>query len=133
LAPIAEDKLSASGKMALHGNRACAFAALHNDATAGKEMDYVKSNEKDGWQSVVRGSVCTNDLDTAADVMIRHLNQPNPIDALTYVQEYEPPDIKTPAMVEYSERYKTMTSRADVQAAIDKAGRILPTPLPVVN
>ena len=112
------------GAMQMRWPRACAQTRLgHADKAAG-DVAYLLANEKDAPQAVSDFYLCSGDLDGAAASFVRRLADPDlRVEALLDLSDYDPPPVRfagDPA----ASRYPALKARADVKAAIAKAGGV---------
>ncbi len=114
--------ISAFGEMELRVARGCALIALGQTAAASKDVAYMAAHERDGPEPLTEIYLCAGDLDAAAAVMIRRLDNPvRRSDALLLLSDYDPPAPRYPLSPYYA-RLSDLKARADVQAAIKRAG-----------
>lgn len=114
--------MSPYGRMQWRSEHACANAFLGRPADAKADLDYLLAHEKDAPNAVVQGLMCVGDMDGAATAEIRRLEDADQrADALLALSDFDPP----PATA-LPDRYQTLLdglkTRADVRAAIDRAG-----------
>ncbi len=101
-------------------------AALQLDDTnqISESLRYLSDHRTDLPQAYQKALLAVGDLDGAAKLMIQRLADPERRrDALVTVQHYAQPPLTSVAAAERA-RLDSMISRRDVQAAIDKVGRI---------
>jgi len=115
--------MSPYGKMQMQGVRHAALLVLGDDAEAARALQYLRDHQRDGVRAYQRALIRANDADAAAALLMSRLAdvaQRN--DALFDVQEgLQIP--KTAVQQEYEQRWQAVLARADVQAAVSKAGR----------
>jgi tetratricopeptide (TPR) repeat protein len=111
--------------------RACAAHLTGNTAVRDEALAAVRQNETHNMPSATHALLCVGDVDGAAAVMIRRLN--NPIEreaALVALQPFNRIETRQmPAEVVELQRVAQLRDRADVRAALDAVGRIEPTPI----
>jgi hypothetical protein len=101
-------------------------AALQLDDTnqISESLRYLSDHRTDLPQAYQKALLAVGDLDGAAKLMIQRLADPERRrDALLTVQNYAQPPL-TPVAAAERARLDSLISRRDVQAAIDKVGRI---------
>jgi tetratricopeptide (TPR) repeat protein len=109
----------------LHGARACADQELGLAADLQKERAYLAAHPKDNPGASVEANVCVDDLDAAAATIIAQLETPETrIHALIDLCEFDPPSYSSPLDLTIRPREQALEQRADVRAAIAKAGRV---------
>ncbi|MEG3180363.1 hypothetical protein [Sphingomonas sp. LT1P40] len=124
--PSTDKGFSASpyGAMEMRLARGCANAALGNMPAYATDLSYAREHAKDNWQVLVDLYLCGGDLDGAAVALIGNLTDAdNRAEALVWLSDY---DAALPGRPLYSfeKRLNELKARADVKAAIDKAGGI---------
>lgn len=111
--------------------RTCAGAQLDDAAAMKQGLDWFAEHEDDNPAAKARGLLCAGDVDAAAALMIRRLeNRKQRKDALFALQV-------GPATAEQSlpyarvirERFAKVREREDVRAAVEKVGRIETLPV----
>ncbi|MFC0205627.1 tetratricopeptide repeat protein [Novosphingobium soli] len=118
----AEKKASSFGKMVFYRTRGCAAHRIGKTAEAKADLAYLTAHAKDGLSLLEDLQVCMGDADGAAATMIARLSDSDQqTDALIGLATYNewpanlPPDPS-------DEARKRVIARADVQAAIARAG-----------
>ena len=71
-----DNRVSAYGKMAATGVRACAYKQLHDQTKLDEAMAYLKANGEDGYGPYRGALMCTGDADGLAQLMIARLENP---------------------------------------------------------
>ena len=108
--------------MQLHGVRACANARAGDARAAVAELAYLTGHEADDPAAATDAMLCVGDLDGAAAALIRRLANPEQqTEALLRLSSYDPQNAALPPHP-YLSRISQLTARADVQAAITRAG-----------
>ncbi len=110
------------GIMQIRFTRACARMLLGKLAEADQDVQFVRDHEKDAPQTVTETLLCIGDLDGAAASLVRHLDDPEErASALRYVSEFDVPPV-TPPPSPIVVNLPKIKARADVKAAIVRAG-----------
>lgn len=116
--------LSPIGQMQLEGVKLRIAIDRHDDAAALAVMDYLhkhRAEEPDSWQDAL---LLRGQLEDAAAFLIERLRNPAwRNDALVGIQHYAPMG-ETPMAKTLGERLQKVVARSDVQAAVQKVGRI---------
>lgn len=106
--------------------RSCAGVQLKDEKLRTAGLEYLKAHEADNPGAYSRALLCSNDIDGAAALMIRRLEDGEKrVDALLALQVM--PDAgrgKLPFAMTLHARRAALRDRADVRAAVDKVGRI---------
>lgn len=105
--------------------RACAYAALGRQADLKATEAWIMAHAADDPDAVVQVAACTDNQSAAANDLIARLDDPvRRADALLAVQDYLP----SPAPTAHDARVilfaQALRNRADVRAAIDRAGYV---------
>jgi hypothetical protein len=117
------------GAMEAAQARGCANAGLKNMAALAADRAFVAEHEKDNRDVAVDLSICAGDLDAAAAAMIRMLDDPDArVRALILLSDYDPP-LPHHRQGPYPAGYAALKQRADVKAAIARAGGTRRVPL----
>jgi tetratricopeptide (TPR) repeat protein len=123
-APDVPQSRSAYGDMVFHYAHGCAATLAGHKENAASDISYVAAHEKDGPGPAAELLSCAGNIDGAAAVFIRQLNDPKKRPAaLQTLSDFRPnpPNVpETPA----EQRLPEIKARADVKAAIAKAGGI---------
>lgn len=115
-------KGSPYGEMEMRLARGCANAVAGRPAEAAADLAFAREHEKDHPEALADLYLCLGDMDGAAAAFIRRLEDPDRrADALLQLSDYDDPPAARPAHPIHS-RLKTLKSRPDVKAAIEKAG-----------
>jgi len=119
-----------SGEMSPNGHMQLEYARLQiaiekNDTgSVAKHMAYMQEHRTDDIGTWQRALLKHGDLDAAAALLIQRLQAPDwRSDALAEMQHYASTE-QTPAMKTMEQRWNAVTSRADVQTALAKVGRV---------
>jgi tetratricopeptide (TPR) repeat protein len=108
------------GEMQLYEVRGCAKAFSGQDAKA--ELDYIKAHDRDAPDSLQQVLLCMGDVDGAAAALIRRLDDPDQRSAvLMDASDFDDEPVKWPETAR-TRASKAMYERADVKAAIERAG-----------
>jgi len=112
------------GEMVLRLVRGCALLVLGRAETAKSDLAYAASHEKDSPSAAMTLPLCADDMDAAAAVLIRRLDSPDQhVDALLQFSDYDPPPVGPLLKGPYA-KLPELKARADVQAAIARAGGV---------
>jgi beta-barrel assembly-enhancing protease len=118
------------GEMSPNGNMQLEYVRLQiaiekNDTgSIAKHMAYLQEHRTDDIGTWQRALLKHGDLDAAAALLIQRLQAPDwRSGALVDMQHYAHGE-QTPAMKTMGQRWNTVTSRPDVQAALAKVGRV---------
>ena len=117
------------GRMWMWSGAACGQLLAGNSAAASRWLAKVKAGEKDNPAAVTRTLLCANDADGAAASIIRRLGDKDPDDMLKAVQNYTLASVLSPSDRILDERLRQVLARPDVQAAINRHGRVIDLPL----
>jgi tetratricopeptide (TPR) repeat protein len=110
------------GEMELRWARGCARAVAGHPADAAADRAYAAAHEKDNPAALGGLLLCLGDMDGAASVLIRRLDDPDRrAAALADLSDYDDPPVALPPDPRAS-RLKALKARADVRAAIARAG-----------
>lgn len=121
------------GQSWIEAVRTCAGAQLGDDRERTQGLEYLKAHESDNPAALSRGLLCSNDLDGAAALMIRRLQDSDTRgDALLALQgrTESARDGRTYRKL-LLERFAAVRARADVRAAAEAVGRIEDLPINV--
>lgn len=122
-------ELSEYGQMAMRIARGCAHAALGNMAAAAADLAYAEAHEKDSPEILTSLYLCVGRIDDAAAVLVRRLDDPElRSDALQELSDFEPWPGNVPLMP-WEKPVEALKARADVKAAIERAGGTRRIPL----
>ncbi|MBA4010704.1 MAG: hypothetical protein C0481_02450 [Phenylobacterium sp.] len=98
--------------------------ALGQAAAAKADLEYAAAHEADHQEALTILQLCTGDLDGAATTIIRRLDDPaNRADALLLLSDFDPHRPTYPVTPD-DLRLPEIKARADVQAAIARAGLV---------
>lgn len=114
--------VSAYGNMEMRLVRGCAQAALGERAALADTLRYARDHERDHPEALTDLLLCAGDMDGAAASIIRRLDDPDRrADALHQVSTFDPFPPAYPQMP-FEAKMPALKARADVQAAIERAG-----------
>jgi tetratricopeptide (TPR) repeat protein len=111
--------------------RACAGAQLGDADLKRAGLEYLEAHESDNPAARTRALLCVNDLDGAADLMIRRLGDPKTRREALLALQVTPTqsDVGLPHRTFLRNQYVALGARPDVQAAVLKVGRIESLPV----
>lgn len=116
--------MSPYGRMQLQYVRLQIAMEKNDTGSIAKHMAYLRKHRADDIATWQRALLWHGDLDAAAALLIQRLKAPDWRNrALVEMQHYVPGQ-QTPAMKIWNQRWNTVTSRPDVQAALMKVGRV---------
>lgn len=116
------------GRMSLQAARACSYAQLNQPGEVAPLISYLKAHKQDGSGPLLSALLCVNDLDSAATLVITEIDDPATRGkTLAKFQDYLPRP--KPFAPDYASRWRALRVRADVQAAIARAGRVEAYPM----
>ncbi len=119
-----ERPLSPYGHMALRYNRACAHAVARRPADAAADLAYVRAHPKDSPGMLGNLLLCLGDMDGAAAEFIKRLEGADTrTAALIELSDYDDPPVAVP-LDPAEARFPALKARADIKAAIARAGGI---------
>jgi hypothetical protein len=120
------------GRLAYEVRRACSYAQLGDTAKLAESLKFLEENAGDSPRLVFVAAICAGDMEHAAGVIIRLLNDPRKrSDVLMSLQDHASPK-KSKATADSELRDKRLhelLARRDVQEAIATFGRILTLPV----
>lgn len=112
------------GEMQLRFARGCASFLAGHKAEAAADLAYARAHEKDDPETVSSLLLCMGDMDGAAAVVVRRLDDPEQrVGALLELSDYDNPPVALPPNPVASGR-KALKERPDVKSAIARAGGI---------
>jgi beta-barrel assembly-enhancing protease len=115
---------SAFGAMQLERVRLDAASQLGDSIQVALSMRYLEKHRADAPDAYEDALIYVNQLDRAAKFLLERLRDKSQrTQALADVQTYAAP-LRTPREVEYHARWRTVLARQDVQAAIQRVGRV---------
>lgn len=117
------------GYMWIWSNAACAHALAGDKAAAAPWLARLKEKSAVNRSAHIRALLCLDDLAGAEAVMVERLNGDDADAALAALQDYRLGEFRTEMARLLETRWEALRARPAVQAAIEKAGRILPLPL----
>lgn len=111
--------------------RACAAQLTGDSAVRDEALAAVRQNAAHNMPSATHALLCVGDVDGAAALMIRRLNDPREREAaLVALQPFRRIGTRQmPMEVVELQRVAEVRNRADIRAAVDAVGRIEPTPI----
>jgi tetratricopeptide (TPR) repeat protein len=117
-------KGSAYGEMQVRFARGCAHALAGDKAAAAADLAYARAHEKDDAETVSNLLLCMGDMDGAAAIFVRRLDDSDQrVDALLELSDYQDPPVAVPpGPVESG--LNALKERPDVKAAIARAGGV---------
>ena len=103
----------------------CAAFQAHNPDIAEENLDFLKRHENYGPSWLLLGLLCANDLEKAAVVTVKGLDDPfeRPL-ILEELQHYLAPKVRTAFDKLLDARKERLLTRRDVTAAVDRIGHI---------
>lgn len=114
--------VSPYGAMELRLARGCANAALGNAKALAEDRAFMEPRAKDHREALTYVLLCIGDMDAAAKSLIAALEDPDQQAAtLATWSDYNPPLAGEP-VYSFTKRMPELKARADVKAAIEKAG-----------
>lgn len=114
--------VSPYGAMELRLARGCANAALGNAKALAEDRAFMEARAKDHREAFTYVLICIGDMDAAAKSLIAALEAPDQQAAtLATWSDYNPPLPGEP-VYSFTKRMPELKARADVKAAIEKAG-----------
>ena len=117
--------MSGYGRMVQTAVQHCAALQRRDAPGAARALAYLYDHRADSREIVVNALLRANDIERAASELIRALEHADDrAKALEYVQEFRTP-MALPAQEELRANRTHLLARADVQAAIDRVGRVL--------
>lgn len=123
------------GDMWVAATRACAYDSLGDSARRDVQLSYLAAHEQDNVAARVRALICANKLDEAAELYVRRLGiSAQRMNAIFALQTYAPnAGAEGSRQALLQARLRAVVARPDVQAALEKVGRIETIPLETVN
>jgi tetratricopeptide (TPR) repeat protein len=116
-------KASPYGLLEMRLARGCANGAAGRAHAAAADLAYAQAHSDDHPQALGLLQLCLGRLDDAAAFFIRALGDPNRrVRILQTLSDYDPPPVALPAW--FGAKLAILKARADVKAAIAKAGGI---------
>ncbi|HEY0314543.1 MAG TPA: hypothetical protein VGC56_18865 [Allosphingosinicella sp.] len=125
LAPFDDPARKASpyGILEMHLARGCANAAAHHDEAAAADIAFARAHPDDHPEALGLLDLCVGRMDDAAAFFIRGLEDPNRrVRMLQTLSDYDPSPATLPPS--FGAKLAMLKTRADVKAAIAKAGGI---------
>jgi hypothetical protein len=112
------------GASAMEVIRLDAAVQLGDSKQAGRSLRFLRTHRADSHSDYEYALIVTNQPDRAAQELIAQLLDPEGRqDALVFVQTYAP-STGTPRELDLDARQRAVIARRDVQAAIQKVGRV---------
>jgi len=128
--PVDSDQMSAFGRMQWYLVQLEASVENGNDPVAQESLAYLRLHQKDALQAYATGLLADNQLDEAASLLKRRLNDPLTRDqALMEIQDYADPPLP-PGKTLRLQRLQQVLQRRDVRDVVDRVGRIEHVSLP---
>jgi hypothetical protein len=122
--------MSAYGRMAFEETRACAYAQLDDKTKYDESMAYLNAHKADGPMLPMEAALCAKDLDGTAKAEIALLADPDTrLDILLWLQKFVGPNASEAAQNDDDSIWGKVQKRADVQAAVEKVGRVMRFPI----
>lgn len=116
--------LSPIGQMQLEGVKLRIAVDRHDERATSAAMAYLRAHRAEEPDSCEDALLLTGKLDEAAGLLIERLENPQwRTDALVDMQHYADVDL-TPMEKTIHDRWSAVTARHDVQAALQKVGRV---------
>lgn len=129
MAGFDESTASPFGAMQAAQIRACAATALSGGAAAETAYAYLASHWRDAPRAAIDALLCRDDIDGAAAVMIKRLEDPDlAADALSELHQYLPSPAPTPFDARLNAGDAAMAAMPEVIAARDRVGRVFSVP-----
>lgn len=120
---IEDGNVSAFGLMQMKEVQACAYAAMGRSRELKLVVDWVKQHEADAPGGTANVAICAGDEQTAAAALIARLDDPiQRMGALVDIQDYIDPPHLTASDRQKRAIGEAVLTRADVVAAIARAG-----------
>lgn len=110
---------------------ACASSLVGDEAKVAEALGFLLENADDGQAVLQEALFCTNDLDAAAALLVKRLEDPDTrSDVLDSLQRYE--EKRNPTEMErlLDGRFDAVREYPEVQATIAKYGKVIEWPLP---
>ena len=119
-----EFSVSPYGAVTMRVARGCANAGLGNLKAVAPDLAYIRAHQKDSWKALPHLLLCSGDMDGAAAARVALLgNDEHRVKTLLWLSDYDPPLPGRPLSVA-DKRLDELKQRADIKAAIEKAGGI---------
>lgn len=116
--------LTAIGQMQLEGVKLRIAVDKHDESAASAAMTYLRAHRAEEPDTLQDALLLRGELDEAAALLIERLENPEwRTDALVDMQRYADV-VLTPMEKTIHDRWNTVTARPDVQAALQKVGRV---------
>lgn len=111
--------VSGYGELALRLERVCAYNLTGQLEKAADDVAFAKAHEADGPYVAIDLLICANDVDGAADILVRMLDDPDQrAAALRQLSDFEPSGVKRRSFWEES----GISTRPDILSAVARAG-----------
>ncbi len=124
-----KDRISTYGQMTAMRARHIAALSSRNLAASTEALEYLRKNRDAAPDMLLEALVRERLFDEAATELDRRLADPRlRWNALSFVQEYASPPHKLPSAQEFMRNRDVWLSREDVQASVNKVGRIVKAP-----
>ena len=112
------------GKMFIHMVEVCANATTDKPA-AEKALELLRKQQSENYAAMTQALLCMDRTGEAAELVKKRLSLPAERGAvIAAVQKYNLPEFVTPMRRKLMERYAKIIARPDIQAALQKQGRI---------
>lgn len=116
--------VSPFGQMQMEGVKLCAAEDRHDERAASAAMAYLRQHREEDLATWEDALLLRGQLDEAAALLIERLQNPEwRTDALVDMQHYADV-VRTPMEKIIYDRWNSIAARPDVQAAVQKVGRI---------
>lgn len=111
--------------------RGCAAVQLGEPSTLKASLDYLRMQEDENAAALSTALLCANELEEAADLMIRRLGSRDDRQRALAVLQRRPLTRydELPARKQVHDRLQALRERADVRAAVEAVGRIETVPV----
>jgi tetratricopeptide (TPR) repeat protein len=117
-------QMSPMGRMQLHYAKLLIAIEKNEAPVIAEHLAYLRKHRTDDIATWQRALLRRGDLDGAAAVLIERLNSPEWRNSALVGMQHYVRGKQTPTMKTMEQRWNAVTSRADVQAAVAKVGRI---------
>ena len=119
---MGERKLTPYGELAFRSAHGCANVLAGHKEAITEDLVFAQAHEAENSSALKRLQICAGDLDGAASSTIRQLDDPERRAAmLVSLSDYDDPPVRLPEKI-YSGNWGKVKARADVKAAIARAG-----------
>lgn len=129
IATLDESSASLFGKLWAASVRVCLREFTGDAAADDPDLVFLRTHETDNDAAYAEALLCRDDRDEAASHFLRRLADPDRrAAALRTAQKTIEPRYALPIEATFEQRHEAIVKRPDVQAGIDKVGRILDLP-----